>query len=107
MSKKFVVYRGIKMRRRGRNWQVDYGTRKGKRTQRSFKNQVLVKTDIDAHRARECLDQAEVQDNAISLYHLTQPERMDALKARATLRGSAMRPRGVLWSIMSPVAPAP
>ena len=82
-------YRGIRMRRRGRSWQVDYGTRKGRRTQRSFKNLALAKTDIDAHRAREHIDQAELQDNAISLYHLTQPERMDVLEARATLKGLA------------------
>jgi len=56
MSPKSTVYRGIKMRRRRRSWQVDYGTRKGKRTQRSFKNQALAKTDIDAHRARERID---------------------------------------------------
>ena len=107
MRKNSAVYRGVKMRRRARSWQVDYGTRKGKRTQRSFRNRMLAKTDIDEHRLRERLKQADLQDNAISLYHLTQPERMDALEARATLRGSAMRPRGVLWSIMSPVAPAP
>ena len=89
MSKKLTTYRGVKMRRRGRTWQVDYGTRKGKRTQRSFKNRTLAKADIDAHRARERLDKAEVQDNAISLYHLTQPERLDVLEARALLMGVA------------------
>ena len=87
MSKKLTAYRGVKMRRRGRTWQVDYGTRKGKRTQRSFKNRTLAKADIDAHRARERLDKAEVQDNAIALYHLTQPERLDVLEARALLMG--------------------
>lgn len=45
----------------------------------------MAKTDIDAHLARERIDQADLQENAISLYHLTQPERLDVLEARALL----------------------
>ena len=105
MSPKSTVYRGIKMRRRRRSWQVDYGTRKGKRTQRSFKNRMLAKMDIDAHRARERIDQADLQDNAISLYHLTQPERMDVLEARATLKGIASLQDAAAFYMLHHAAP--
>jgi hypothetical protein len=87
MGRRITTYKGVKMRRRGRSWQVDYGTRKGRRTQRSFKDRVLAETDIAEYRARERLNQSDIQDNVISLYHLTQEERMDVLEARAMLKG--------------------
>ena len=86
---KRATYRGIKMRRRGRSWQVDYGTHKGKRTQRSFKTQELARIDIDEHKRRESLERQEVKTNAVTLYHLTQRQRADVLEAIETLKGTA------------------
>jgi len=88
ISKK-ATYRGVKMRRRGRSWQVDYGTRKEKRTQRSFKTQELARIDIDEHKKRKSLERAELKSNAVTLYHLTQRQRADVLEAIGILKGTA------------------
>jgi hypothetical protein len=74
------------MRQRGRSWQVDYGTQKGKRTQRSFKTLELARIDIDEHKRRESLQRQEVKTNAVTLYHLTQRERADVLEAIEILK---------------------
>ena len=88
ISKK-ATYRGVKMRRRGKSWQVDYGTRKRKRTPRSFKTQELARIDIDEHKKRESLERAEVKSNAVTLYHLTQRQRADVLEAIGIVNGTA------------------
>ena len=50
-----VRYKGVRVRRRGKSWQVDYGMRGGKRVQRSFKTKELAKKDISGlmRRTRE------------------------------------------------------
>ena len=93
MSKKRMPtsskHRGVKIRRRGQSWQVDYGMLHGKRVQRSFPTKELAKANIDAHKAREAQDRAEVLEDAISLLHLAHHERLDVLEAREVLRGMA------------------
>jgi hypothetical protein len=48
-----IRYEGVRIRRRGRRWQVDYGMRKGRRIQRSFTSKEIAKRDVDEHLARE------------------------------------------------------
>ena len=43
-----IKYKDIRIRRRGRRWQVDYGMRNGRRIQRSFNSKVLAKGDTAA-----------------------------------------------------------
>ena len=49
MSTKPTTYKGVKIRSRGRGWQVDFGTVAGKRVQRSYQTKEEAKLGIDAH----------------------------------------------------------
>jgi len=82
-------YRGVRIRRRGRSWQVDYGMRSGTRVQRSFKTKELAKADIDERVAHETPEREDSRNNAVSLCHLTQHERIDVLEALESLDGMA------------------
>jgi len=63
--------------------------------QRSFKTKELAKADIDERVAHEAPERADSRNNAVSLCHLTQHERIDVLEAiemlgrMATLREAA------------------
>jgi len=69
--------------------------RGGKRVQRSFKTKALAKADIDEHIAHETPEKEDSRNNAVSLCHLTQHERIDVFEAlemlgsMATLREAA------------------
>jgi integrase/recombinase XerD len=88
-TSKSIKYKGIRIRRRGRRWQVDYGMRNGRRIQRSFKSKVLAKGDVDEHLAHESPEQQDVREHAVTLSHLTQHERIDVLEAIDLLKGMA------------------
>ena len=84
-----IKYKDIRIRRRGRRWQVDYGMRNGRRIQRSFNSKVLAKGDVDEHLAHESPEQQDVREHAVTLSHLTQHERIDVLEAIDLLKGAA------------------
>ena len=86
---KSTRYRGFRVRRRGKSWQVDYGMRGAKRVPRSFKTKELAREDIDEHLAHEAPEKEDSRNNAVSLYHLTQHERIDVLEALEILDGVA------------------
>ena len=84
-----IKYKGIIIRRRGRRWQVDYGVRNGKRVQRSFNSKELAKGDVNEHLAHESSEQRDIRNNAVTLCHLTQHERIDVLEALDVLKRMA------------------
>ena len=88
-TSKSIKYKDIRIRRRGRRWQVDYGIRNGRRIQRSFNSKVLAKGDVDEHLAHESPEQQDVREHAVTLSHLTQHERIDVLEAIDLLKGVA------------------
>ena len=84
-----IKYKGVRIRRRGRRWQVDYGLRKGRRVQRSFTTKKAAKGDVDEHLAHESPEQRDIRENSVTLCHLTQHERIEVLEALDMLKGVA------------------
>lgn len=74
-------YKGIRIRKRGESWQVDYGKPNGKRIQRSFPTKALAKRDINEHLVEETARQKDIEDNGICLQHLTRRQRIDVLES--------------------------
>ena len=84
-----VRYRAVRIRRRGRSWQVDYGWLQGQRVQRSFRTKESARADIDQHWTRESPEMEDIKTNPVTLCHLTQHERIDVLEAIDVLKGVA------------------
>jgi len=82
-------YKRVRIRRRGRNWQVDYGKLNGRRVQRSFKTKELAKGDINEHAVQALVRQKDIEENGICLQHLTRSQRIDVLEALDMLGGGA------------------
>jgi integrase len=84
-----VRYRGVRIRRRRKSWQVDYGWWQGRRVQRSFGTKESARADIDQHWTRESAELEDIRTNPVTLCHLTQRERIDVLEAQDVLKGVA------------------
>ena len=59
------LHKGIRIRRRGHSWQVDYDKHNGKRAQRSFKTKELAKGDINEHAVQALVRQKDIEENGI------------------------------------------
>ena len=84
------LYRGIRIRRRGDSWQVDYGKHNGKRVQRSFKTKELARGDINEHAVQALGRQKDIEENGICLQHLARSQRIDVLEALEMLGAASL-----------------
>ena len=75
------LYKGIRIRKRGESWQVDYGKPNGKRIQRSFPTKALAKRDTNEYLAQETTRQRDIAENGVCLQHLTRSQRIDVLES--------------------------
>lgn len=82
-------YKGRIIRPRGTAWQVDFGTKNGKRVQRSFETQADAKQSIDEYADQKSLEQVDQKNRRVALYDLTDAQRMDVLTAFDKLSGHA------------------
>ena len=84
-TRKSQKHRGVKIRPRGKTWQVDFGTRNGIRNQKSYPTIENAKAAIDdfiENRAEQNrLDRIDEKNRRIGLYDLTDMQRMDVMKA--------------------------
>jgi hypothetical protein len=65
----------------------------------------IAKRDVDEHLARESPQQRDIRENAVSLYHLTQHERVDVLEAVEILKGTASLRDAALSFVQHHAAP--
>lgn len=90
-NRKTHPHRGLKVRPRGRSWQVDFGTRDGKRHQKSYPSMDEAKAAIDeflTHRSeQDRLDRIDEKNKRFGLYDLTDAQRLDVMTALERLHG--------------------
>jgi hypothetical protein len=86
-ASKSVRYSGVRFRRHGKSWQVDYGWLQGRKLQRSFRTKESTRADIDQYWSRESPEMEDIKTNPVTLCHLTQRERIDVLEAFDVLKG--------------------
>ena len=70
--------KALTIRHRGQSWQVDFGTRDGKRVQRSFKTKQDAKTAIESHVEERRLEKIDNQNRRVAIFDLTDRQRIDA-----------------------------
>jgi integrase len=87
MEKGNQTHKGIKIRSRGKSWQVDFGTIQGERRQRSYKTRKEALLAIDAHVERLKIHEANQRSRRIGLYDLTEQESIDIITSLDKLGG--------------------
>jgi integrase len=80
-------YRGNAIRPRGQSWQVDFGTREGRRVQRSFTTKADAKIAIDQYVGQQTLERIDLKNKRVALFDLTDAQRMDVISAYEKLNG--------------------
>jgi integrase len=86
---KHLIYKGLTIRHRGQSWQVDFGTRDGKRVQRSFKTKQDAKTAIESHVEERRLEKIDNQNRRVAIFDLTDRQRIDMVTALERLPGNS------------------
>jgi integrase len=78
-------YKGVKIRPRGGSWQADFGTKAGKRDQKSFGSLDEAKQAIDLHLLQKAeqsrFEAIETKDKMIGWHNLSEREKIDAVNA--------------------------
>ena len=85
-------HKGVKIRTRGNAWQVDFGTRDGKREMRSFKTQEEAKRAINARVEDDKVSARNQRARLAGLYDLPENTRLDVLAALDELGGKTLTP---------------
>ena len=80
-------YRGKAIRPRGESWQVDFGTREGRRIQRSLGTKADAKIAIDQYVDQQALERIDLKNKRVALFDLTDTQRMDVISAYEKLNG--------------------
>jgi len=83
-KRKPQIYRGMKIRPRGGSWQADFGTKAGKRDQKSFGSLDEAKQAIDTHLIQKVeqsrFEAIETKAKVIGWHNLSERQKMDALE---------------------------
>ena len=82
MSKsKRIKHRGRTIRSRGTSWQVDFGTKNGKRVQICYKTKEDAKTAINARVQQQQIEMIDQNNKRVAVYDLTDKQRIDIITA--------------------------
>ena len=84
-------YRGKTIRRRRASWQVDFGTKNGKRLQNSFRTKEDAKLAIDDSLEQQRITAIDHRNKHVAVYDLSDIQRIDVISARERLpRGATL-----------------
>ena len=108
--RKTQTCKGVKVRPRGKSWQVDFETRDGKRNQKSYSTLEEAKNaiaDFTLERVEnDRLARIDEKNTRFGLYDLTDVERLDVMTAIERLGGHAsLTEAEQYWEILPKRAP--